>query len=454
MDTFIDEAQTGTNTSRSGFTRLLEMAEKGHFDVVVIYDVTRGSRDVVDWFSFRKKMQELGVKVLSATEKLGDISDPNSFITELITVGIGQHQVLQSRQKSIEAKAVIAARGKFGGGIPPLGYDIINGDYVINEREAEAVRFIFESYAAGKSYSYILDRVHSMGIKGKRGQTIGKNTLHFILKNDRYTGLFSWNRKVMRYMHKWQGRKPNPNAVEIPGGVPAIIDRDTWEKVKKRMEENKPNKTNKGKREYILSGLLHCKKCGGAFVGVTTVNKKKHEYKYYTCANKHRNHTCDAKNEPGDDLESVIVALLRDSILNTDLIEQTVDAIISVTNEHAGTDIDALKKEIASITIKIKNLTRTLETGLDSQFVRDRIIELEGQKKILSEEIKKTRPVVKVDRDSLIMMLRADAERLMSEPGSMKELVHKYLIKVEIADDEIVPYFVSDLTTIGSPGRV
>ena len=454
VDTFIDEAQTGTNTGRSGFTRLLASAEAALIDVVVIYDVTRGSRDVVDWFSFRKKMQELNIKVLSATEELGDISDPNTFLTELITVGIGQHQVLQSRQKSIAARSVVAERGKFVGGIPPLGYDIVNGDYIINEREAAAVKMIFESYAAGKSYAFILNKVHAMGITGKRGQSIGKNTLHYILKNDRYKGVYSWNRKIMRYMHKWQGRKPNPNAVEIHGIIPPIVDEFTWERVRVRMAENKHNKTNKGKREYLLSGLLRCRKCGGAFVGVTTSNKKGYEYRFYTCANKHRNHTCAAKNIAADELETAIVTVLRDSILHLDEIERTADAIIKVTNAHAGVDVAALKKEVAGLSTKISNLTHTLETGLDSQSVRDRLVEMETQRKILLDEIKKSRPVKEIDRDSLIADLRSDSERMMKGPGEMKETIQKYLVQVEIADNEIRPSFVGDLTTIGSPGWV
>ena len=95
---------TGTNTERRAYNNLVNVAKNKLIDCVVIYDLTRGSRDVVDWFAFRKELRMLDIQVISATEHLGDILNPDDFLTELIRVGIGQHSVLQSRQKSIDAK--------------------------------------------------------------------------------------------------------------------------------------------------------------------------------------------------------------------------------------------------------------------------------------------------------------------------------------------------------------
>lgn len=83
---------------------------------MIIYDITRGSRDVGDWFNFRKEMMVLGVRVISATQDLGDLTDPSSFLHELLSVGLGQHQVLDTRKKSIAGVAVKAKQGIFLGG--------------------------------------------------------------------------------------------------------------------------------------------------------------------------------------------------------------------------------------------------------------------------------------------------------------------------------------------------
>lgn len=67
VDAFMDEGETGTNLDRSGFQAMLAAAERREFEAVVLYDITRGSRDVGDWFQFRKTMLMLGIQVIATT---------------------------------------------------------------------------------------------------------------------------------------------------------------------------------------------------------------------------------------------------------------------------------------------------------------------------------------------------------------------------------------------------
>ena len=241
--TYTDEAETGTNMNRPGFQAMMTAAERGEFEAVVIYDITRGSRDVGDWFTMRKRLMMLGVQVISTTQTLGDSTSGNDFLVELLNVGLGHREVLETRQKSIAGVAVKAKDGKFLGGTPPLGYDIVNGAYVVNPIEAQTVRTIFEMYGVGKSYNEILDAVS--GAVGKRGRPLGKNSLHSILTNERYIGTYSWNKRRVKLFRQWAGGAPNPKAVRIEGMIPAIIDESTWERVQERMSDNKRNARNK-----------------------------------------------------------------------------------------------------------------------------------------------------------------------------------------------------------------
>ena len=137
---YIDEGFSGTNTMRQGFQQMVTDAAAHRFDAVVIYDISRGSRDVADWFIFRKKMAAAGVKVISCTQNLGDIYNSNDFLIELISVGLGQREVLETRQKSIDGVKAKAQQAAFLGGVPPFGYDVVNQKYIINPAEAEIVK--------------------------------------------------------------------------------------------------------------------------------------------------------------------------------------------------------------------------------------------------------------------------------------------------------------------------
>jgi len=55
IDVYFDEAKTGFNTKRDDFNRMIADAERNKFDCIVIYDISRMSRNVKDWFSAREK---------------------------------------------------------------------------------------------------------------------------------------------------------------------------------------------------------------------------------------------------------------------------------------------------------------------------------------------------------------------------------------------------------------
>lgn len=357
---YTDEAQSGTNMDRAGFQNLVSAARRHEFDAVVIYDISRGSRDVGDWFAFRKEMMVLGIQIISATQQLGDLTDPNSFLQELISVGLGQHQVLDTRRKSIDGVAVKARQGAFLGGTAPLGYDIINGQYAINPIEATCVRTIFTMYAAGRSYNDILDAIP--GAKGKKGKPLGKNSLHSILKNERYIGTYTWNKRHVKMMRKWAGGKPNPNCVRLEDHIEPIIDIETWERVQLRMKDNSKRAVNKAKHEYLLSGLIQCEKCGATYVGRASVNQKGYEYLSYACGNKVRTRSCDAKNIPANDIEVFVVAHV-DNYLKTADYEAVAEEVARQFNS-ASPDLSDEQKELAQVETQINNGIKAVLSGL------------------------------------------------------------------------------------------
>ena len=80
----------------------------------------------------------------------------------------------------------------------PLGYRIKDGQYLIDQQEAGYVRTIFTMYAAGSSYAEIMAALPT-GLCGKRGKPIGKNSLYEILRNERYTGKYTWYKRKVKY---------------------------------------------------------------------------------------------------------------------------------------------------------------------------------------------------------------------------------------------------------------
>lgn len=403
---YADEAFSGTNTDRPAFRQLCEDARTKLFDTVVIYDISRGSRDVSDWFGFRKQMAVLGIQVVSVEDKIGDIMNPSDYLTELITVGLGQHHVLTSRQKSMDSIATKAKTGQFLGGTPNLGYDIIDGQYVINQSEAAVVRKIFSMYADGRSYNEILTTIGT--VYGKKGRPLGKNSLHYLLKNERYIGVYSWCKRHVKIMGKWAGGIPNENAVRIENAMPRIIDDQTWERVQKRMSDRKHRAVNKAKREYILSGLIECADCGAAYVGHTSTNSRGYSTRYYCCGNKYRTHSCSSKNINADEIESFVVQNLKMYLLGLNF-EKMANEIADKVNS-ASVDLKEERIELADINAQLANGTKAILKGLDYPELQTEMFKLRVRKTELEDIISRSSKKSSVNPDRIVELFQHAVE--------------------------------------------
>lgn len=421
---YTDEAESGTNMDRPGFQALLAAARRREIDAVIIYDISRGSRDVGDWFSFRRSMLSLGIKVISATQNLGDITNPNDFIVELITAGMGQHDVLADRQKSIDGVAVKARQGAFLGGVPPLGYDIVNGQYVVNEPEAAAVRTIFAMYADGKSYNAIIEALK--GARGKRGRPIGKNSLSSILRNERYIGTYTWNKRKCKVLRKWAGGAPNPNVVKLEGFIQPIIDKELWERVQKRLKENKHNASNKAKHDYLLTGLIECESCGSTYVGHCSTNSRGYSTRYYLCGNKYRTRTCKSKNINADEIETFVVQHLKNYLLTADY--SALAQYIANEINNVGPDLSVEKKELSGIITKISNGVNAILAGAQIPELEQELDRLRVRRDELQGIIQRAAAnQSKVSPESIVALFRSAAEHISDDP---RRVIKQFVTKI------------------------
>lgn len=442
---YIDQAFSGTNTDRPAFQALIRDAEQHCFDAVVIYDISRGSRDLGDWFAFRRKMQNLGIAVHSVTNTLGDLDDPNAFLTEMITAGLGQHMVLQTRQKSIAGKRIKAASGLFCGGIAPLGYRIENERYVIYEPEAVAVRTMFGMYASGASYGDIAKAMDAQGIRSRNGNRFTATALHDMLRNQRYTGRFVWFERVERHMHKHVGKPGDPIIIE--DAIPRIVSDETFERVQMRMDAKIVRK--RGKREYLLSGLLKCGLCGASLAGSTVVSRG-HEYPRYSCICRHKKHACDLVTLKADVFDKAVAQIIKERILNHTLFEATAQMVIDRYNARRE-ETAKLEMQINIISSKIYRLiAMAAELPTTPQEMRQQIADETAHKSALEAQLAAARAAeLPVSKDDIIALLEHDCAQLEENPARLREIALAYIKEIVVTNETftICYYPVPGLTT-------
>lgn len=72
IDSYVDKALTGRTDERPSFQRMVNKSKSHAFGYILVYKLDRFSRSRYDSTLYKKILQDNGVKVISATENIGE----------------------------------------------------------------------------------------------------------------------------------------------------------------------------------------------------------------------------------------------------------------------------------------------------------------------------------------------------------------------------------------------
>ncbi len=314
---YTDQAYSATTDKRPQFQQMISDSYNKEFDIVLVHKLDRFARNRYDSSLYRHKLRKNGVRLCSVLERLDN--SPESILLEGLLESINEFYSANLARESLKGMKENAHKCLFNGGCPGLGYDIDeNQRFVINEKEAKAVLIIYTMYLCGYKYQDIADTLNAKGYKTKIGNLFGRNSFYDILKNERYTGVYIFNRAEAKgYDHKRNNHrsKPPEEIIRIEGGVPAIISKEMWEEVQKYRTQNNTNQRN-AKNMYLLSELVKCGCCNKVMYGSLRIRRNKSSFHTYTC--KTRKSECsNLKEIDRDSLESYVIELVMNNCLKS-----------------------------------------------------------------------------------------------------------------------------------------
>lgn len=448
LDIYADYAVSGMKSTRPEYERMMADVRAGRISTIIIYDQSRMFRKMTAWFAFREELAALGASVISVTQPMigGDLRDPATFISEATMAMFNQMWVLQTRQKVISKMRFMAQNGQHTGGKPPLGYDVADGKLVINESEAAVVRRIFSEYASGKSYHDIIDGLNRDGIRTKRGGSFGSNSLHDLLRNEKYIGVLTYGSTPHRAdgSRNSHSHEAPSDLIRIPGAVPAIIDPETFASVQSRFRINHTAHSGRpaSVRSYPLSGKVFCHQCGSS-LAVYTSNRR---YFYYDCTAKKRLHSCDLPPIRCDVLENMVASYLRTYIGNPNIKAEAMSTIQreaqSLVNSSASRLL-ALQEDLWDTDAKITRAVDAITSGAYSQALGNRLKSLEEHKTDLQLKIRDLKSSVDAARLPA-SRLEELFDRIMSASSSDLAATLSVVTRVEVAKDYILVYTIFD----------
>jgi hypothetical protein len=235
------------------------------------------------------------------------------------------------------------ARGKRG--IPTSGklpfarkFNKETGEWTLDEEAARLIRWAADEYLKGVS---LWDLAQTLKTRYK--QPLGyKNLLTVLSKRcgDTWTVNF-------------KDEEP------ITYKIPRILDDNTIQKVKDRLEHNRTN-NRKDVRKYTLSGFIHCEACGKFLYGQILANISGSPYQYY--------HHPRYKYEKCKAFNTIPLKLIENAVFKT-IFENTVDApAFEQAIQESMPDeklIKYLEKQVKSGEKELKKIEKELDRLVD-----------------------------------------------------------------------------------------
>lgn len=453
---YADRGISGTTDNRAEFQRMIEDARNKKFDVILVHKLDRFARNRADSAIYRRELSKYGVKLVSVLENFDN--SPESVILQSVIEGYNEYYSKNLRREVMKGLKENALTCRFTGGVPCLGYDIDKDTfkYVINRFEAGAVKLIFKMYLSGEGYSSIINELNRNGFKTKKGNAFGKNSLYDILRNEKYTGVYIYNKSV----HPDENGKFNRHAskssediIRIEGGIPQIISKEDFEKVQIKMDERrKRTAAYKAKQEYLLSGKIVCGECGSTYAGNSRrVKNSKTVYISYNCTKKNGKVKCHNTGIQRDTLEKTILEHLSEKVFNEAILPDILDKYNEFALNKNSEFIlrrDELKEQIKATEKGISNIV-DLVVSTGSAALTNKLKELENEKLQLKKTLSETEQKISeisIDADKLKSAFRKAKKMLRSGTlKNRKEIVGQYIKQIVLYKDKIiVEYNITD----------
>ena len=204
VGTYSDPGVSGRTMDRKGLQEMFSAIKEGKIDAIVIFKLDRLSRKQRDTMAI---IEDVIIKneidLVSLNERLDTSTSWGRAMIGILS-SFNQMESENIQMRTEMGRKAKFEKGGYAGGKPPLGYNVVNGELVINEAEAEIVRKIFELRKTGMTLMAIADKLNEMGYVTKTGNRFAHSAVQAILKNEpTYRGSYRYGKgKLIEDQHE------------------------------------------------------------------------------------------------------------------------------------------------------------------------------------------------------------------------------------------------------------
>jgi site-specific DNA recombinase len=302
-----DGGYSGGSLDRPALARLVADIRERQVDIVVVYKVDRLTRSLADFAKLVELFDTHGVSFVSVTQSFNTTSSMGR-LTLNVLLSFAQFEREVTGERIRDKIAASKRKGLWMGGVVPLGYRVQDRKLLVEEREAQTVRLIFERYLALRSLPALQRELRGAGVTSRartlasgrtvEGGAFTNGPLAHLLRNRVYLG------EIKHKGHSYKGEHPVIVAPELFQAVQDTLAHN--------LNGRRHRRTSSG---ALLLGRLEDDR--GNRMTPSTAVKNGVRYRYYvscTLAQGRRAEAGSVHRVSAPDLEAVVCAALRQSI--------------------------------------------------------------------------------------------------------------------------------------------
>jgi site-specific DNA recombinase len=383
---YIDDGYSGEYLERPALERLRDDLRAKLIQNVIVYDPDRLSRNLTNQLLLADEIEKANAQLIFVTHDYDASPEGRLFFS--IRGAISAFEKAKIRERTLRGKRSKALSGKmvFDDDTYGYTYDSEKSMCVINPDEAKIVKLMFELYTT-RNYgiSALWTEFKSMGILNRKGKPFNLSNLNYMISNETYAGTkWSFTSYLKTVGQKKRARITRDKSEWISIPVPAIIDRETWDKAVECRRMNKVTAKRNTKNEYLLSSIIRCTGCGYAMSGVNYHRGGK-DYRYYVCSAYKNGNECDfRKTVPSRELDEAVWS---------DLIEASKKKHgLLVYKDNEKLQDEKVKVVLEKQLLKLRNRQSAI-----IKWVTDGTIEIESAEKdlqVINKEILSTKNAI------------------------------------------------------------
>lgn len=302
-ESYDDGGFSGGNLNRPSLARLLGAVEQGLVDVIVIYKLDRLTRSLSDFIRLIDLLDQYEVTFVSVTQSFDTQDSMGRLVLNiLLTFAQFEREMLADRIR--DKVHALRRAGRWVGGAAPYGYDLVKSRLVVNPDEAENIRLMHRRYLEIGCANQVTAEMRERGVTSKqtvnrhgvqRGGIIANSSFVYgILGNPTYLGEYHVDGEVIRALHE------------------AIVDRDTWERVRALKEARKLKKVPNPANAHLLVRLLFDEFGREMVIWSGKKSRTSSVLRYYVSTSNHRLSSTGVKalRAEANDLEALVKATI------------------------------------------------------------------------------------------------------------------------------------------------